>query len=77
MKTFDQKVYSICKEAVLEDLAKQFEIPLENTIAVGDGMVDRGMLRKAGTGIACHAPEPVQRCADVVSDDLSVVLEYI
>ncbi len=45
------KVHSICKGCVLEELCKKFDITLDETIAVGDGMIDICMLEKAGIGV--------------------------
>ena len=46
-------------------------------IAVGDGVVDIGMIKKAGLGIAYNASEQVQKNADIITNDLAVVLDYI
>jgi len=71
------KIYSICKGCVLEQLCKDMNINLEQTIAIGDGIVDIGMINKAGTGIAFNATDEVKKYADVVSDDLKIILDYI
>jgi len=73
----DHQVYSICKSCVLDELCKKFGITEDETMAIGDGMVDICMLEKAGLGIAFNAPEIVQKHADVVTDDISVILNYI
>lgn len=70
-------VYSICKHRVLEDLCKQYDISLDETIAVGDGRVDKGMIKRAGVGIAFNAPDDVNDVADVVTSDMNKLLEYI
>ncbi len=46
-------------------------------IAVGDGRVDKGMIAKAGLGIAFNAPKDVNNVADVVTNDMKDLLEYI
>jgi phosphoserine phosphatase len=74
---FSGKIYSICKSCALEQLCKDLGINLKETIAVGDGKVDIGMIKKAGLGIAYNAPEEVQRNADIVTNDLRVILKYI
>ena len=74
---FSGKTYSICKSCALENLCKELNINIEQTIAVGDGKVDIGMIKKAGLGIAYNAPEIVQKNADVVTDDLNIILDYI
>jgi phosphoserine phosphatase len=73
----DHQVYSICKSCVLEELCNEFGITENETIAVGDGMVDICMLEKAGLGIAFNAPEIVQKHADVVTNNINVILNYI
>jgi len=70
-------VYSISKSCVLEELCKHLRISLDETIAVGDGKVDAGMIKKAGLGIAFNASDEVNKHADIVTNDLRVILEYI
>ncbi len=48
------------KAAILETLAKGEKIPLDQTIAIGDGANDLLMLSKAGLGIAFKAKPYVQ-----------------
>ncbi|KYK21064.1 hypothetical protein AYK21_00885 [Thermoplasmatales archaeon SG8-52-2] len=74
---FSGKIYSICKSCALENLCKELNINIEEAIAVGDGKVDIGMIKKAGLGIAYNAPEIVQKNADIVTDDLNTILDYI
>ena len=69
--------YSICKGHILEKLCNRLNIKNTEVIAVGDGVVDIGMIKRAGLGIAYKAPEKVQKNADIITDDLSVILEYI
>jgi len=71
------EVYSICKSCVLEQLCSEFDIPEDEAISVGDGMVDICMLERAGLGIAFNAPDIVQKHADVVTDNMKVILKYI
>jgi len=74
---YSGRIYSICKSCVLEQLCDKLNISTEETIAVGDGRVDVGMIKKAGLGIAYRASEDVQKQADVATDDLNTVLEYV
>ncbi|MEA3458930.1 MAG: HAD-IB family phosphatase [Candidatus Thermoplasmatota archaeon] len=71
------EVYSICKSCVLEQLCNEFGITEDETMAVGDGVVDICMLERAGLGIAFNAPEIVQKHADVVTDNMNVILKHI
>ena len=72
-----KNIYSICKSCVLEDLCKKLGVSFEETIAVGDGRVDIGMIKKSGLGIAFNAPEEVQKHADISIKDMRKILEYI
>lgn len=69
--------YSICKEQKLTDLCKKLKISVDESIAVGDGIVDIGMLKKAGLGIAFKASDKVNKYADVITSDMKTLLEYI
>ena len=71
------RIYSICKSCVLEQLCDDLNISTDEAIAVGDGRVDIGMIKKAGLGIAYRAPEDVQEQADIATDELSTILKYI
>ena len=73
---YSGKIYSICKSCALEELCNKLGIDINESIAVGDGKVDIGMLKKAGLGIAFNASEEVQKNADVVTNDLRKILEY-
>jgi len=70
-------IYSICKGYVLEELCKKHNISNKEVIAIGDGIVDIGMIRKAGLGIAFNAPEHVGKHADVISNKISTILDYV
>ena len=58
-------------------LCNDLSITTSEAIAVGDGIVDIGMIKKAGLGIALNAREETQNNADVTANDLSVILKYI
>jgi HAD superfamily phosphoserine phosphatase-like hydrolase len=74
---YSGKIYSICKSRVLEQLCKELDITEKEVIAVGDGRIDAGMIKKAGLGIAINGAEELQKIADVVTNDLRVILDYI
>jgi len=71
------KIYSICKSCVLDQLCEKLDIKSDEVMAVGDGKVDICMLKKAGLGIAFNAPEEVQKHADICINDMSKILNYI
>ena len=70
-------IYSICKSQVLDDLCKKHGFSVDEAIAIGNGRVDAGMIKKAGLGIAFNAPDDVNDCADVVTNDIKEILEYV
>jgi phosphoserine phosphatase len=64
------------KAATLREYAAAVDIPMERTIAIGDGANDLDMLAAAGFGIAYNAKPLVCAAADaVVRDRLDAVLE--
>lgn len=73
----DHQVYSICKNGILEELCSSLHLSLKETIAVGDGIVDRGMLATAGLGVAFNAPEKVQKHADIMISRMNMLLDVI
>ncbi|PJG83952.1 phosphoserine phosphatase [Caviibacterium pharyngocola] len=54
------------KADTLKRLAAQFDIPLERTVAIGDGANDLLMMQAANLGVAFHAKPKVQQQAQVV-----------
>lgn len=52
------------KAAILEEVAEQEGIPLEQVVAVGDGANDVDMLARAGLGVAFNAKPAVRDVAD-------------
>jgi phosphoserine phosphatase len=52
------------KAQALEGFAKQFGVPLSQTVAVGDGANDIDMLAAAGLGIAFNAKSALRGVAD-------------
>lgn len=63
------------KAVALADYARRCGVPLERTVAIGDGANDLDMLAAAGTGIAFNAKPVLAAAADaVVRDRLDAVL---
>jgi phosphoserine phosphatase len=67
---------SEAKVSALREICARLEIPLSDTIAVGDGANDLAMLKLAGTGVALHAKPTVAAAAKVRIDhgDLTALL---
>lgn len=53
------------KLAALEELAARLGLPIEATMAVGDGANDLAMLNRAGAGVALHAKPSVAAQCDI------------
>ena len=64
------------KRQVLLDAAAELGIPLEATMAVGDGANDIPMIEAAGLGVAYHAKPAAAAAADarIVHNDLTALL---
>ena len=64
------------KADLLEQIAGQHGIPLDQVIAIGDGANDLFMLQKAGLGIAFHAKPKLREAADasIGSSGLDAIL---
>jgi len=64
------------KRTALQELAARHDIPMEATLAVGDGANDLQMIRQAGLGVAYHAKPIVAEQAAVRIDhcDLTALL---
>ena len=67
---------SHAKRIALEEFADQERVPLEQTVAIGDGANDLEMIKAAGLGIAFNAKPKVAAAADttISNRDLSTVL---
>lgn len=52
------------KRIALEEFARQYDIPMRRTIAIGDGANDIDMLEAAGLGIAFNAKAAAREAAD-------------
>ena len=73
----NNEIYSICKSCVLDELCDKLRISEKEVIAIGDGIVDISMLDKAGLGIAFKSSEKVQKHANVTSNDIINLLNYL
>ncbi len=64
------------KAQTLQQLAQQFNIPTENTVAIGDDANDLTMMQVANVGVAYHAKPKVQQLAQVIVNftDLTALL---
>lgn len=64
------------KAQTLQQLAQQFHIAAENTVAIGDGANDLAMMQVADLGVAYHAKPKVQQLAQVIINftDLTALL---
>ncbi len=70
---------SMCKKSILQDLSREFGIPISKTVAVGDNKVDICMLQEAGLGIAFDPKvSELENAADAVikRKDLKEILRY-
>jgi len=70
-------IYSICKSDVLEKLCNKIGISEKESIAIGDGIVDSGMIKKAGLGVAYNAPDYVNKHADICINDYHDLLKEL
>ncbi len=60
------------KEIGLKVFTERLGIPMENTVAIGDGHNDVTMIQHAGTGVAMgNGCEALKAAADIVTDDVS------
>ncbi len=67
------------KLTMLKSQAKAYGIPMQQTVAIGDGANDVPMLQAAALGVAFHAKPTVQAQADVAINDggLDAVLKLL
>ncbi len=56
------------KESALSELSERLGLAPEETLAVGDGANDAGMVRRAGLGVAYHAKPALRAIADATID---------
>lgn len=69
---------SVCKRYHLEKFARQYGVPMENTLAVGDTRSDICMIQRASVGIAFMPKDgEIAKATDkIVDSDLLKVLEF-
>lgn len=70
---------SVCKRYHLENFANQYDVPIENTLAVGDTRSDICMIQRAGAGVAfVPKDKEIAKATDkiVTESDLLKVLEF-
>ena len=59
----------VSKEHALLEVAKYYDIPLEQIMTIGDNFNDIDMIRYAGLGVAMgNAADEVKEAADIVTD---------
>jgi glucosyl-3-phosphoglycerate synthase len=64
--------HAICKTNALMHIARRHNIPIENCIAVGDGLNDLCMITHSGMGIAfCSREDQLRAAADKIIDQPS------
>ncbi len=68
-RTIGAVIDRAAKAAFLKEIALQIAIPLEQTVAVGDGANDIGMMEIAGLSIAFNAKPKVQAAAMFTIND--------
>ena len=70
---------SVCKRYHLEKISEQFQIPLSDTVVIGDTLSDLCMIECAGTGIALMPKDEIQEKSDVVitTPDLSKIISFV
>lgn len=76
-KIGDCRSYSVCKSEALEEICRKLNIDPSETIAIGDGSIDRFMLSTAGLGIAYRPKANLEEYADVVIDDMIELLRFL
>ena len=78
-KTIGPIVDRVAKAEYLKELAAELTIPLERTVAIGDGANDLGMMEIAGLSIAFNAKPIVQAAAmaSIIDGDLFHVIQIM
>lgn len=65
------------KVDMLRQLAAEVQVPLSQTVAVGDGANDLPMIQAAGLGIAFHAKPKVRQKADVLIQHADLLAVFV
>ncbi|MBO3724636.1 HAD family phosphatase [Actinomyces bowdenii] len=67
----DMRLAGVSKVRALEVLRERLGVPLARTVAVGDALVDLGMIEHCGVGVAMGNAHPsLKSAADLVTDDV-------
>jgi phosphoserine phosphatase len=69
----------VAKAEALKEFARASDVAMENTVAIGDGANDLGMMAIAGLSIAFNAKPVVVEAADMAINEpsLKTVIELI
>ena len=73
----DCRSCSVCKRDALLEICRKMGIDPSESIAVGDGGIDRFMLEIAGLGVAYRPKIDLIKYADVVIEDMAELLDLI
>lgn len=77
-QTFGDIVDGEMKASKLKAWAQEYAVPLERTVAIGDGANDIPMMALAGVSVAFNAKPKVREFAQVeIEDDLSLVIPHL
>ena len=73
----DCRSCSVCKRDALLEICKKMNINPSESIAVGDGGIDRFMLEIAGLGVAYRPKVDLSKYADAIINDMAELLDLI
>lgn len=62
---------AVARETALKEMAEILDIPIENTVAIGDSMNDYDMIKAAGIGVAMgNAVDKIKEISDFVTKNV-------
>lgn len=73
----DCRSCSVCKRDALLEICRKMNIDPSESIAVGDGGIDRFMLEIAGLGVAYRPKVNLIKYADAIIEDMAELLDLI